>query len=121
VIVISNDDLIAHLKALGWSIDAIVGNDNKKYVFIKDYVIPSGGMRERKCDLAFEWVTSIPYVFPSAIHTRPHLLPMDMNNNNIRTQNSGIGPEWQYWSRRLDKQHTPKNIVTHIANIFKSV
>lgn len=86
-----------------------------------DYEIKSGSLVEKKCDVAIEWTVAIPYVFPAAIHTRPHLLPMDMNNQKIKTQNSGVGSEWQYWSRRLDRQPTPKNIVTHIATIFRCV
>lgn len=46
---------------------------------------------------------------------------MDMNNQQIKTQNSGIGSEWQYWSRSLNRQCTPKNVVVHIATIFRSV
>lgn len=88
---------------------------------IKDYEIQLGSLQNKKCDVAFEHVANIPYVFPSAIHTRPHMLKMSTEDRTIATQPSPIGAEWQYWSRRLDRQHTPKNIVTHIATIFRDV
>lgn len=99
----------------------IQGLDNHQYVVIKDYVIQLGGLKDKQCDVAFMDAIATPYVFPSVIHTKPHLLPMDMNNVKIKTQKSPIGSDWQYWSRRLDHPHTPKNIVTHIATIFRDV
>ena len=53
-----------------------------------------------------------PYVLPSSIHTRPALLKMGEYN----TQQSPIGPEWQYWSRRLDKPPSPAVIWAHIIS-----
>lgn len=120
--IIDHEEIISYLKSLNWSIHTIQGQqDHKQYAWIRDYEIQLGGLQNKKCDIAFEHVTNIPYVFPSAIHTRPHLLPMSTQDRTIATQKSPIGPEWQYWSRRLDKPHTPKNIVTHIATIFRDV
>ena len=99
----------------------IQGSDGHQYIVIRNYAIQLGGLKDKQCDVAFMHAVASPYVFPSAIHTKPHLLPMDMNNVKIKTQKSSIGSDWQYWSRRLDHQPTPKNIVTHIATIFRDV
>lgn len=107
------------MQSIGWTVNTLVGTDNKKYIVIKDYVIQSGSLADKKCDIAFELTAAVPYVFPAAIHTKPHLVPMD--TGKYGTQNSGISSEWQYWSRSFNKQPNPKNIVTHIATIFRSV
>ena len=115
----NNDDILSHMTSLGWRVETLTGNDNLKYNVIRGYSITSGSLTGKRCDIAFEIVSTIPYVFPNKFHTRPAMLPMDWDK--FRTRVSDIGPEWQYWSRRLDKQPTPKEIVTHIATIFKSV
>ncbi len=115
----NNEEIVSHLKSLNWTVNVIQGNDGKKYVTIGDYEIELGGLAGKKCDVAFEQVQSVPYTFPSAIHTKPHMLPMDVSKYN--TQNSGIGQEWQYWSRSFSKQLNPQNIIAHIASIFRDV
>ena len=109
------------MKSLGWFTEFFFGEDNREYVVIKDYNISIGHLKDCKCDVAFMSSSSVPYVFPPAIHTKPALLPMNMNNAKIKTKASPIGAGWQYWSRRLNKKHTPKNIVAHIATIFRDV
>lgn len=116
----SNDILINYLRQLGWYVEVIQGNDNQSYIVIRNYVIKVGSLAERICDVAIQQSTAIPFVLPSAIHTKPHLVPMDMMGK-LKTQTSGIDGEWQYWSRVLRKEHTPQNIVTHIATIFSEV
>lgn len=107
------------MRLLGYSVEKISGNDNKEYVVIKDYIIRTGRLEHRKCNVAFESVLAVPYVFPAAIHTNPTSLLEDINVHG--TQASPIGEDWRYWSRQLDKQPTPKNIVVHIATIFRDV
>ncbi len=97
----------------------MVGNDGAKYVVVRGYAITSGSLGGQNCDVAITDVSTVPYVFPSAIHTRPKLVPMD--NQRYKVSQSNIGPDWQYWSRVLGKQPTPKNIVAHMATIFHEV
>jgi hypothetical protein len=113
----SNESLIEYFKSLGWHIEVILGSDRLYYTVIRDYHINVGSLVDRICDVAIQQNNTIPFVLSSAIHTRPHLVPMNMQNA-LRTQNSGIGAEWQYWSRILTKEPTPQNIVAHIATIF---
>ena len=115
----TNEELEAYFQALGWNIDRReVGS--QKFIVIRDYVIPTGSLAGRSCDVAIERTTNVPYVAPAAIHTRPALVHMDMNSS-LHTQTSVLGPDWQYWSRLLRGQPTPRKIVAHIATIFSEV
>jgi hypothetical protein len=112
----TNDELVRHLEGLGWTAESLQGQDGQSYIVIRDYSITSGSLADITCDVAVQRTPSIPYVAPPAIHTRPALVPMGTRN----TQASGIGPEWQYWSRTVREQ-TPRGIVTHIATVFSEV
>lgn len=114
-----NDELEKHFRAIGWTVERVQGGDQKSYLVIRDYAIQAGRFAGRMCDVAFERTTAVPYIPPAAIHTRPALVPMDMNR--YRTQASPLGPEWQYWSRLLRGQPTPRAMVAHIATILSEV
>lgn len=111
--------MVAHLRSLGWKIEDLTGSDGNKYIVIRNYTISSGSLAGQMCDVAFLAASAVPYVFPSAIHTKPKLVPMD--NARYKVSQSGIGSDWQYWSRVLGRQPTPRNIVTHIVTIFHEV
>ena len=115
----TNEELEAYFQELGWKIEpGVVGSQT--FIIICDYVIPTGSLAGRSSDVAIERTTTIPYVTPAAIHTRPALVPMDMGSS-LRTQASPLGPDWQYWSRVLRGQPTPRRIVAHLATIFSEV
>jgi hypothetical protein len=115
----SDELLIKYFQSLHWIIEIIKGKDNQDYMVIHNYQIKSGDLAGRVCDLAIQMTKTVPYVPPRAIHTNPALVKMDMNL--YRTQNSGIGPEWQYWSRVFQHTQAPKAFVAHIATIFSEV
>lgn len=116
----TNEDIEAHLRAIGYVVEQFSGNDGTPYIVIRDYLISRGSLAGKTCDVAIQRSPSVPYVAPTAIHTRPALVPMDMINP-LRTQQSPIGPDWQYWSRLLRGQATPAALVAHIATIFSEV
>lgn len=116
----STDELQAHMQALGWKVERFLGEDQNTYLVARDYVIPVGSLAGRRCDVAILHVTTVPYVPPAAIHTRPALVAMDMQSS-LRTQQSTIGREWQYWSRVVRGQATPRGMITHIATVFNEV
>ena len=111
------DDLEAFLRDLGLTLEAIAGQDEKAYTVVRGYAIPTGALAGRTCDIAMERVGTVPFVVPAAIHTRPHLVPMD-GTEPLKTMASGIGTEWQYWSRRYDHEAEPKKIWAHINTIL---
>lgn len=112
----TNDELIAYMRGLDWTVESLRGQDGQTYIVIRGYRVSSGSLAGTTCDVAILRTPSVPYVAPPAIHTHPILIPMGTRN----TQASGVGPEWQYWSRTVREQ-TPKGIVTHIATVFSEV
>lgn len=111
------DDFDQYLRQLGMTVEIIRGEDGLSYSVVRDYELPSGSLRGRSCDIAIQRNGSIPFVPPAAIHTRPHLVPMVMKEP-LKTQPSGIGPDWQYWSRRYDHRPKPKELWAHILTIL---
>jgi hypothetical protein len=113
-------DLEEYVRGLGYIVEVLDGNDNQSYTVVRNLKIPFGGLAERVCDVAIQRVTSEPYAVPAAIHTRPALVPMD-TAGPLKTQASGIGEDWQYWSRRFDRIPTPKAIWTHVLTVLTEV
>ena len=111
------DDLEAFLRDLGLTVEALVGEDGGTYTVVRGYIIPTGALAGRTCDIAIQRVETVPYVVPAAIHTRPHLVPMD-GTEPLKTTVSTIGSDWQYWSRRYDREAEPKKVWTHIITIL---
>ncbi|MCI0184819.1 hypothetical protein [Sulfoacidibacillus ferrooxidans] len=116
----THQELVDHLVGIGWSVDHLTGKDGNTYLVIHDYEITSGRLKGTKADIGILKTAGAPYTAPAAIHTKPHLVPMDMQSS-LRTQASGIGAEWQYWSRLLRGIPTPKAFVVQIATIFSEV
>lgn len=112
----TNEELEQHLMSLGWNVEHLHGQDGKTYIVIRNYAIPVGPFAGRTVDVAIERTTTVPYIPPPALHIRPHLVPMGQFN----TLNSGVGSEWQYWSR-IVRQVTPRGVVTHIATVLGEV
>lgn len=115
----TNQELEQYFVDLGWDVETLRGQDGRDYLVICDYVIRAGALHGRHVDVAIQKVASVPYTPPPCIHTRPALVRMDMSH--YRTQKSGIGPEWQYWSRLLKRQVTLQIMEAHIATIFSEV
>jgi len=113
---VTNEALETHFRAIGWTVETAVGQDNLPYIVVRDYVIPAGTLAGITCDVAIQWSSSVPYQAPAAIHTRPILIPFGQHN----TQASGFGPEWEYWSR-IVREQTPRGVVAHIATVFSEV
>lgn len=116
----TNEELVLHFRSIGHEVKEITGQDKQQYIVIRNYRIPAGSLTGKVCNVAVLKTTTTPYVAPAAIHTNPPLVPMDMNSR-YRTQQSGIGPTWQYWSRVLRVTPTPRAFVAHIATIFSEV
>lgn len=110
------DDFDVYVRGIGYEVEIIAGADNQSYSVVRNLEIPTGSLGGRQCDVAIQRNASVPYVVPQAIHTRPALVPMAPEP--LKTQASGIGPEWQYWSRRFDRTPTPKGIWTHILTVL---
>ena len=113
----TSDEFEAYLRMLGLTVEVIDGQDGNPYSVVRDIDLPRGALRGRRCDVAIQRNEMVPYLPPAAIHTRPHLVPMD-GSEPLKTMTSGIGPEWQYWSRRYDHRPTPKDLWVHILTVL---
>lgn len=111
------DELEAHLRRCGYDVETITGDDTVSYTVVRQVRLPSGPLRGRVCDIAIARDQSVPYVAPAAIHTRPALVPMS-SGAPLGTQASGIGAEWQYWSRRFDRPPTPQGLWAHVMSVL---
>jgi hypothetical protein len=114
------DDLDTYLRGLGLEVELAQDVNGEKYSVIKDVILAKGALAGRSCDVALARPTVQPYVTPPAIHTRPAMVPMTMTDP-LKTQASALGPDWQYWSRRLDRPPTPQTIWTHILTVLGEV
>ena len=111
------EEFETHVREKGYAVEVISGTDGNPYSVVRDVELPTGALSGRRCDIAIQRNTMVPYVPPPAIHTRPHLVPMVMEEP-LKTQKSGIGPDWQYWSRRYDHRPTPRNLWAHILTVL---
>jgi hypothetical protein len=109
---VTPDDLDDYLRSIGLTVEVLTGADDLSYTVVRNFAIPSGSLVGRGCDVAIQRPLGDPYVLPSAIHTRPALLEMGTFN----TQQSPIGPEWQYWSRRMDAPPSTRLIWAHVIS-----
>ena len=111
------DDFDQYLQTIGLTVDVIQGEDGNPYSVVRDYELPKGSLRGRRCDIAIQRGEAVPFVPPAAIHTRPQLVPMS-TGEPLNTMASGIGPDWQYWSRRYDHRPTPRDLWAHILTVL---
>ena len=111
------EDFEKYLRSLDLCVEVLTGDDNQRYTVVRDYELSSGALQGKRCDIAIQRTESIPYVPPPAVHTRPQLVPMVMEEP-LKTQQSGIGPDWQYWSRIFEHRPTPRNLWAHILTVL---
>jgi hypothetical protein len=101
-------------ETLGLPVERLTDGSGVTYTVVRDFSIPSGGLRGWRCDVAIARSTAVPYVVASAIQTRPPLIRMGTH----ATQASPLGAAWQYWSRRYDHQVNPQMVWAHIVSIL---
>lgn len=106
-------DLEAHLADIGLSVDQLtVGG--QFFAVIRDLEVCPGSHSGITCDVAVLGSDANPWVPQAALHVRPYLVPMGERNS----QNSPLGPEWQYLSRRFDAVPTPRGFYAHILTVL---
>jgi len=111
------DEFETYLRDLGLTVEVIRGQDGNPYTVVRDVEIPKGSLSGTQCDVGIGRWQATPYVVPPAIHTRPALVPMGQHS----TQGSGLGSDWQYWSRHYDRPATPRNVGTHVLTVLGEV
>lgn len=106
-------DFADHLTLIGATVESkAVGSDN--YFVISGVTISCGANAGKTCDVAIKQSTANPWVPESAVHVRPHLVPMGQRSS----QGSPLGGDWQYLSRRFERVPTPRNLYAHILTVL---
>lgn len=119
-LLMTSDDLDDFIRGLGHTVEISTDANGLNYTVVRNLELKKGSLAGKICDVAIARVTLVPYVLPSAIHTRPPLLEMD-SAAPFATQASVLGPDWQYWSRRYDRVPTPRGIWTHVLTVLGGV
>jgi len=108
------DDLIAQLKALGF--DSHSEHTQHGVVTIPAFNIELGPYAGRTIALAFAG-NDFPKTPPAGLHVQPHLRPLNVKN----VSQSPIGPDWQYWSRRLPDwqlDRSGRHIMSYVRKVL---
>ena len=100
----TNEELVSHLEGLGHTAETLDLGPQGRWIVVRDYPISTGTLAGQRRDVAVQWSPQVPYVAPSAVQVRPHVVPMGTRN----AQGSPLGPEWQYLSRVLRCTPTPQ-------------
>jgi hypothetical protein len=110
-------DFEKHVRGLGYTVESRTGDDGVEYTVIRSVTAPTGKLVGSICDVAIRRDHAVPYIVPAAIHTKPALVP----SGTLSTSPSGIGSDWQYWSRRFDRPVTARGLWTHILTVLGEV
>jgi hypothetical protein len=113
----TNEDLVSHLEGLGHTVETLDLGPQGRWIVVRDYPVSTGTLAGQRRDVAVQWSPQVPYVAPSAVQVRPHVVPMGTRN----AQGSPLGPEWQYLSRVLRCAPTPQAWIVHINTIFSEL
>lgn len=113
----TNEDLVSHLEGLGHMVETLNSGPQDRWIVVRDYSISTGTLAGQRRDVAVQWSPQVPYIAPSAVQVRPHVVPMGTRN----AQGSPLGPEWQYLSRVLRCTPTPQAWIVHINTIFSEL
>lgn len=115
------DELLEeHLRGLGLIVETTQDSAGCPFIVIRDVVVPAGSLVGQTCDIALARCRTTPYMCPPAVHTRPALVQMDMVGP-LKTQESSLGIDWQYWSRRFDHSPSPQRVWAHILTVLSEV
>lgn len=115
--------LQADLEGLGFEVELMIGADQHTYAVIRKYEIAIGRFAGRIIDLGILAPPDYPRSVGSAIHVRaqPQLLEKSDSAPNVRNiTDSGLGPEWRYWSKNFgwDGERTTRRLISQINKIF---
>ena len=97
--------LVAELRELGHAAELVTANGN--FAVIRDFEIPLGRFVGRIIDLGIPTTPDFPRSIGASIHVRctPQLFEKTDTVPNVRNIiDSGLGPEWRYWSHNFGWQ-----------------
>lgn len=109
---------------LGYQPVIMKGSDNQTYAIFKDFEIEIGRFSGKIIDLGLLIMPDYPRMVHSSIHVRanPQLFEKSDTLPGVRNIiDSGLGPEWLYWSLALNAvpSDTAKHLLSQINGVFK--
>lgn len=108
------DALAAELERLGYAVD--LSRRELGILVIPGFPVEVGRHAGTKVDVGVP-AADYPFSAPACIHVRPGLSYSGPNNIIA----SALGPDWQYWSRRLSEwaaDRSARHIISYINRIF---
>ncbi|MDG6913471.1 MAG: hypothetical protein JRN35_10390 [Nitrososphaerota archaeon] len=91
-------DFAAYLTKRGWKFTTRPLETNTAYV-VEGYPVIQGKNTGKRVTIAFP----IPNDYPRVPPTGPHLLkPHGLVGNFPAVNESKLGPQWEYWSRKIE-------------------
>jgi hypothetical protein len=105
-------DFERYMQAAGYELRTVPAGSGS-YLLLT-VLVPSGSNKGRSCEVAVKRSDANPWVPESAVHVKPHLVPMGQRSS----QGSELGAEWQYLSRRFERPPTPKAFFAHLLTVI---
>jgi hypothetical protein len=113
-------EFIAGFAALG-----CVVSERPSDFIVFDFEVPVGKFVGKKIQLGLQVTGDSPLNPPGGPHVSPQLLPLNQAADphpKGGIHKSGLGPEWQYWSRPFkdwrEGERTARRYMAHIVNLF---
>ena len=108
------DELKNQLTVLNYVVDESYRQQG--VLVITEFGVYAGRHKGKVIDVGLA-CPDFPFSAPAGIHVRPLLVATGPNNVN----NSPLGAEWQYWSRRLadwGSDRTARHIISYINKVL---
>jgi len=111
-------------KEIGYTPELVKGGDGQTYAVFRDFEIEIGKFSGRIIDLGLIVFQDYPRIVHNSIHVKatPQLFEKSDTVPRVRNiLNSGLGPEWRYWSYRFNAtpEDTAVNLMSQINGVFK--
>jgi len=115
--------LLTDLREMGYEVERVTDAGGNAYAVIRGFVVPVGRFADRLIDLGLLAPPDYPRNIGSSIHVRatPQLLEYGSVPNVRNIIQSGLGPEWRYWSHNFGwgtGERSTRRLLSQINTIF---
>ncbi len=107
------DDFELHVASTGLTVERLTIGE-QVYLHIRAVTIAGGTHAGQECEVAILRTSEAPWAPQAAVHVRPHLVQM----GQLNSQNSPVGADWQYLSRRFDRPPTPRSFLAFLLTVL---
>ncbi|MBW3569711.1 MAG: hypothetical protein KY467_01275 [Gemmatimonadetes bacterium] len=116
------DRLLRDLLEMGYEAERVSSGGGNVYVVIRGFVVQVGRFADRVIDLGLLAPQDYPRTVGSSIHVRatPQLLEYGSVPNVRNIIQSGLGPEWRYWSHNFgwSGERSTRRLLSQVNTIF---